>query len=225
MLCLKKKVQGIVTAPVAKHTMNNAGFKHPGQTEMLADLSHASNVAMMLIAHNFRVGLATVHLPLKNVAKHLFQQLIIEKLLIIHRSLKKDFRIRKPRIAVLGLNPHAGEHGLLGVEEQNIIIPSIKKAQRLYLSVDGPFPADGFFGMQKQKDFDLVLCMYHDQGLIPLKISGFRIGVNYSAGLPIVRTSPDHGTAFEIAGEGIADPRSMIEAIKLAVTIIHNRKR
>ena len=224
-LCKQKVIDGMVTAPISKEALHLAGYRFPGQTEMLAKICNADNVAMMLIANNLRVGLATIHFPIKNIAKTLTKILITEKLSIVHSSLRMDFRIRHPKIAVLGLNPHAGENGAMGNEEIEIIEPAIRVAKRNGFRIDGPFPADGFFGIHSYKNYDAVLAMYHDQALIPLKMMGFNIGVNYTAGLPIVRTSPDHGTAFEIAGKGIANPSSMIEAIKLAVQIIKNRKR
>jgi len=224
-LCRGKIVDGMVTAPISKEALHLAGYRAPGQTEMLAKLCRTDKVAMVLIADELRVGLTTIHSPIKKVAKSLSRGLIGEKLSIIHSSLKKDFGIPRPKIAVLGLNPHAGESGSMGEEEMTIIGPAIRIAKRKGMCVDGPFSSDGFFGIHKYRNYDAVLAMYHDQGLIPLKLIGFEIGVNYSAGLPIVRTSPDHGTAFDIAGKGIADSSSMIEAIKLAVKIIHNRKR
>ncbi len=224
-LCTKNVFHGMVTAPVSKTTMVKAGFTFPGQTEMVASLSGKKKATMMLIANNFRVGLATVHVPVKNISQHITRKLIADRLIAIDNSLKYDFKIRKPRIAVLGLNPHAGEFGLLGQEELRIISPAIEQARRNHIVADGPFPSDGFFGMHMHKKYDAILAMYHDQGLIPLKMSGFNIGVNYSAGLSVVRTSPDHGTAFSIAGKGIANPGSMVEAIKLAATIIHNRRK
>ncbi|MDI6766189.1 MAG: 4-hydroxythreonine-4-phosphate dehydrogenase PdxA [Bacteroidota bacterium] len=231
-LCKQEIVDGMVTAPVSKESMHLAGFRYPGQTEMLAKLCNTSNVVMMLIAKDLRVGLATIHLPLKKVAKEISQKNLIQKLSIIHQSLQRDFNIRnldessrRPRIAVLGLNPHAGENGNIGNEENIIIVPAIQSMKRRGIITDGPFAADGFMGTHAYKKYDAIFAMYHDQGLIPLKMLGFDIGVNYTAGLPIVRTSPDHGTAFEIAGKGIANPSSMIEAIKLAVQIIHNRRK
>ncbi len=224
-LCLQQNVDGMVTAPVSKETMRLAGFNTPGQTEMLAKISKAKRFGMMLIAGKLRVGLATVHLPIKRVADSISRTLLLNKLELIHSTLKKDFGIRAPKIAVLGLNPHAGEHGLIGKEEVQIIIPAIRSAVLKHIHSEGPFPADAFFGRHLYNQYDAVLAMYHDQGLIPLKLKGFDIGVNYTAGLPIVRTSPDHGTAFDIAGKGVANPGSMIEAIKLAVNIVHNRMK
>jgi len=224
-LCLEGSVQGMVAAPVSKDAMARGGFHYPGQTEMLAEFCGRPRVAMMLVANSFRVALATVHLPLRDVGRKISTDRILEKLAVVHRSLRIDFNIRSPKIAVLGVNPHAGENGLLGTEEKKILIPALRKARGEKIDAAGPFPADGFFGRHAFKGYDAVLAMYHDQGLIPLKMAGFSLGVNYSAGLPIVRTSPDHGTAFDIAGKGIADPSSMIAAITLAVSIIRNRRR
>ncbi|MBI5214874.1 MAG: 4-hydroxythreonine-4-phosphate dehydrogenase PdxA [Ignavibacteriae bacterium] len=224
--CSDKILHGMVTAPVSKDSMNKAGYCYPGQTEMLAFLTRTNKFMMMVTAGSFRVGLATIHLPLKCVPEAISKKIISEKLILLKQSLKKDFGIDSPKIAVLGLNPHAGEDGLLGYEEIDFIIPSLEYVRRRKgVNVEGPFPADGFFGRHLYRNYDAVLAMYHDQGLIPLKMQGFDIGVNFTAGLPIVRTSPDHGTAFDIAGKGIANPSSMIEAIKLAVSIIHNRKK
>jgi 4-hydroxythreonine-4-phosphate dehydrogenase len=224
-LCKQKVIDGMVTAPISKEALHLAGYRFAGQTEMLAKICKTDKVIMMLVANNLRVGLTTIHLALNKVTKSLSKELIAGRLSLIHSSLRKDFGIRNPKIAVLGLNPHAGENGAMGNEEIEIIEPAIRVAKRNRVHVDGPFPADGFFGMHSYKNYDAVLAMYHDQGLIPLKMMGFNIGVNYTAGLPIVRTSPDHGTAFDIAGKGIADPSSMIETIRLAVQIIKNRKR
>lgn len=224
-LCKKKFVDGIVTAPVSKEVLHLAGFRYPGQTEMLTELCNTPDFAMMLIADKLRVGLATIHLPLRKVANQITRENLTKKISVIHHSLKNDFYISSPKIAVLGLNPHAGENNYLGKEENNMIIPAIKNSIKKKKNIEGPFPSDGFFGTHAYKNYDAVLAMYHDQGLIPLKMLGFNIGVNYTAGLPIVRTSPDHGTAFDIAGKGIANPSSMIEAIKLAVKIIHNRSK
>ncbi len=223
-LCRQQVIDGMVTAPVSKSALHKAGYRFPGQTEILAKYFSINNVVMILAANNLRVGLATVHLPIRKVPRYLSKKLIAEKLNVINQSMIKDFIIRKPKIAVLGFNPHAGENGILGHEERTIIIPAIRSAIRRGIHAEGPFPADGFWGTHSYTKYDAVLAMYHDQGLIPLKMLGFDIGVNYTAGLPIVRTSPDHGTAFEIAGKGIANPSSMIEAIKLAVKIINNRK-
>jgi 4-hydroxythreonine-4-phosphate dehydrogenase len=224
-LALNNLADAIVTAPVSKEALHLAGWKFPGQTEMLAARTKTKNVMMMLLGHELRVGLTTVHLPLKDVSRTISRRLILERLETMYSSLKRDFAIRAPKIGILGLNPHAGENGHLGHEEKQIILPAIRIARSKRINVEGPFPADAFFGTHAYRNYDATLAMYHDQGLIPLKMKSFEVGVNYSAGLPVVRTSPDHGTAFDIAGDGVANPSSMIEAIKLAVTIAGNRKR
>ena len=224
-MCMEGEVDAMVTGPVSKESLHIAGYNFPGQTEMLAMLSRSNRVTMMLISKSFRIGLATIHLPIQKVAENIFVERIVEKLETIDASLKNDFRITAPAIAVLGLNPHAGEHGAIGLEEIEIIEPAIVKAKEKGINASGPFAADGFFATSMQKKFDAVLAMYHDQGLIPLKMAGFNEGVNFSAGLNIIRTSPDHGTAFDIAGKGIADTRSMNAAIQLARTIVLNRKK
>lgn len=224
-LCLDKDVDAMITAPVSKEALHIAGYNFPGQTEMLAMLTRSERVTMMLISHSMRVALATVHVPLRKVSENLFIDRIVEKLDTVHTSLMKDFGIKNPSIALLGLNPHAGENGAIGTEEKEIIIPAIKKAMEKNIIAEGPFPADGFFASKSYKKYDAILAMYHDQGLIPLKMSGFDEGVNYSAGLKIIRTSPDHGTAFNIAGTNKANPGSMISAIELAASIIEQRKK
>lgn len=218
-------VQALVTAPVSKHALHRAGVRFPGHTEMLQRLTGARHVAMMLVSGEMRVGLVTIHIPLRDVASVLTRKLIREKVEVVYRSLMRDWGIRNPRMAVLALNPHAGEAGDIGTEEHRIIAPVIKSLAAANLHVAGPFPADAFFARYKPGTYDAVVAMYHDQGLIPLKMSAHGRAVNFSAGLPIVRTSPDHGTAFDIAGKGTADPGSMMEAIKLAVTIAKNRQR
>jgi 4-hydroxythreonine-4-phosphate dehydrogenase len=215
----------IVTGPVSKRALHLGGSGFPGQTEILKDLTGSPRVAMMLVSRLMRIGLVTAHLPLKQVAPALSRQLLTEKILTFHEALRSDWRITGPHCAVLALNPHAGESGDLGIEDETTVKPVLRKLRRRGLELDGPFPADAFFGKYKPGNYDAIIAMYHDQGLIPLKMSSFGKAVNVSVGLPIVRTSPDHGTAFDIAGKGIADPGSMIEAIKLAVTIVRNRSR
>jgi 4-hydroxythreonine-4-phosphate dehydrogenase len=222
-LCLEHKVAAIVTAPVSKEALNSAGYNFPGQTEMIALLSRSQSVAMMLITDSMRIGLITIHTGLKNVAAQISKEKIVEKILIINDSLKKDFRLKKPKLAVLALNPHCGEHGLIGTEEAEIILPAIADSRAAGILAEGPFPADSFFGNHLYKNFTAVVAMYHDQGLIPLKMNSFGKGVNFSAGLKIIRTSPDHGTAYDIAGKNKANCSSMLEAIKLALTISKNR--
>jgi len=218
-------VQAVVTAPVSKRALHKAHIRFPGQTEMLQQLSASRSVAMMLVSPTLRVGLATIHVPLRNVARVLTRPLLRERVRLIHDALRNDWNIKKPRIAVLALNPHAGEGGDLGEEDDKVVAPVVRELQRKRMRVEGPFPADAFFGRYKPGLYDAVVAMYHDQGLIPLKMSAFCSAVNVSVGLPIIRTSPDHGTAFEIAGKGIADPASMIEAIMLASTMAAHRMR
>jgi len=222
-LCVLGRTAAMVTAPVSKEGLTLAGYNFPGQTEMVALLSRSQRVVMMLIAKSMRIGLVTIHIPVRAVADQLTAEKVLEKGTTLSESLRRDFGIRQPRIAVLGLNPHAGENGLLGTEERDIIGPAIRTMQSNGLQVDGPFAADGFFGTHAYRRYDAVLAMYHDQGLIPLKMAGFAQGVNYSAGLNIVRTSPDHGVAYELAGKNKANIASMLAAISLAVSIWKRR--
>jgi 4-hydroxythreonine-4-phosphate dehydrogenase len=217
------EMDAIVTAPVSKQALHLAGIHFPGQTEMVQHLSRSPHVAMMLVSSYLRVGLVTIHCPLSRVHRLLTPSLLEERIGVIHKALCSDWRIRSPRLAILGLNPHAGEGGDLGKEEQRLIIPALARLRRKGLCLDGPFPADGFFARYDPKAYDGVVAMYHDQGLIPLKMSSAGKAVNVSVGLKIVRTSPDHGTAFDRAGSNSADPESMIEAILLAVQIARNR--
>ncbi|WP_373496113.1 4-hydroxythreonine-4-phosphate dehydrogenase PdxA [Aquiflexum sp.] len=217
------KLDALVTAPLNKNNINTPEKKFVGHTEYLTEAFGANNSLMFLVAEDIRVGLVTGHVAIKNVAQNVTSENIKSKLNIMNQSLKNDFGIGKPRIAVLGLNPHAGEEGLLGDEEQNIIAPVIREFKDHGHLVFGPYSADGFFGMMHQKKFDGVLAMYHDQGLIPFKSMAFETGVNFTAGLPIVRTSPDHGTAYNIAGKSQADEGSMQAAILQAYDIVRNR--
>ena len=221
-LCVKKQVQAVVTAPLSKEALQLAGYGFPGQTEMVALLSHSQRVAMMLVSNSMRVGLVTIHTPFREVAASISREKIIEKGEIIHESLRKNFKVKSPRIAVLALNPHAGEGGHIGDEEQTIITPAIEDLKSRGIDVEGPFSADAFFGTKRFQKYDAVLAMYHDQGLIPLKMHAMGKAVNFSAGLNIIRTSPDHGTAYDIAGKGKADISSMLEAIQLAVRLTKN---
>jgi 4-hydroxythreonine-4-phosphate dehydrogenase len=224
-LCMDKEIDAMVTAPVSKEALHIAGYNFPGQTEMLAMLTRSDRVTMLLLSSTMRVALATVHVPLKKVSEQLFVDRLVEKLDTINTSLRRDMGIAKPSIAVLGLNPHAGENGAIGTEELEVIIPAIKKTVEKGIHAFGPYPADGFFASKAYTQYDAIMAMYHDQGLIPLKMSGFDEGVNFSAGLKIIRTSPDHGTAFDIAGKNSANPGSMISAIQLAHSIIEQRKK
>ena len=218
-------IDAIVTAPINKANIQNDEFKYPGHTEFFAtEFSKGPNL-MFLVGDNIRVGVVTGHLPLKEVTSAVTQELIKEKLQIMLESLQKDFGITKPRIAVLGLNPHAGEDGLLGEEEKTIIRPVIDEFKSKNHLVFGPYPSDGFFGQMSHQKFDAVLAMYHDQGLIPFKTIAFDSGVNFTAGLSIIRTSPDHGTAYDIAGKGVADENSFREAVFTACDILKNRIR
>ncbi len=213
------KIQAIVTAPLNKHNVNNPALPFTGHTEYLAQQAGSEHL-MVLTSDTLRVALVTGHLPLKDVSAKLSASLIIEKISLLNQSLKQDFGIVKPKIAVLGLNPHAGENGLLGAEEKDMIIPAVDRARNeRNISVYGPYPADGFFGSNQYKQFDGILAMYHDQGLIPFKFMAFKDGVNYTAGLPFVRTSPDHGTAYAIAGKNEADAQSMRNALFMAIDI------
>jgi 4-hydroxythreonine-4-phosphate dehydrogenase len=222
-LALSGRVHALVTAPVSKRALHLAGCRFPGQTEMLQHLTGAPQVAMILVSSSLRVGLATIHVPLRSVARSLTIPLVRARLAIVDQALRNDWRIPRPRIAVLGLNPHAGEGGDLGSEEELVIIPAMKALRRRGVLLDGPFPADAFFARMDAKAYDAVFAMYHDQGLIPLKMTARGRGVNVSAGLPIVRTSPDHGTGFDIAGKGVADPSSTVAALRLAAVIARNR--
>ena len=215
----------LVTAPINKATIQSPGFHFPGHTEYIeTSVGEGEKALMILMNETLRVALVTTHLPIKDIAKAITKEGIIEKATIFHKALKRDFRISSPRIAVLSLNPHAGDNGLLGSEEKDIILPAIEELADKGIQAFGPFAADGFFGSGAYDHFDGVLAMYHDQGLAPFKTIALESGVNYTAGLPIVRTSPDHGTAYDIAGKGIADENSMRQAIFTAIDVFRNRK-
>ena len=215
-------VDVLVTAPINKYNIQSEDFKFPGHTDYL-DQELEGNALMFMIQDNLRVGLLTDHIPVTDVAKHLTEKLIIQKIETINKSLKQDFNITKPKIAVLGLNPHAGDNGVIGNEEEKIIRPTIKKLFDKGIFAFGPYSADGFFGSGQYEKYDAVIASYHDQGLIPFKTLSFGAGVNYTAGLNKIRTSPDHGTAYEIAGKGIADFNSFKEAVYLAIDIYNSR--
>jgi 4-hydroxythreonine-4-phosphate dehydrogenase len=218
-----KQIQGLVTGPIHKKNIQSPEFNYSGHTPYLKASFNVDDVLMFMVASNLRVGLLTEHIPVTELAGHITAPAIISKLSIMNNSLIKDFGIEKPKIAVLGLNPHAGDEGLIGKEEETIIKPAIKEAKHNNLFVFGPFSADAFFARGQYEKFDGVLAMYHDQGLIPFKSLAIGEGINYTAGLPIVRTSPDHGTAFDIAGKGIADPSSLVGAIFDCIGIINQR--
>jgi 4-hydroxythreonine-4-phosphate dehydrogenase len=215
-------IQGLVTAPIHKKNIQSENFNYSGHTPYFKAYFNVPEIVMLMVAENMRVGVVTEHVPVSEVAKHITKENIIAKLKIIHSSLQKDFGVDKPRIAVLGLNPHAGDEGLIGNEEETIIKPAIKEAKHSMM-VFGPYSADAFFARGQFERFDAVLAMYHDQGLIPFKSLAIGEGINYSAGLPVVRTSPDHGTAFDIAGKGKADNASFLEATFECIEIIRKR--
>ena len=214
----------LITAPINKDNIQSENFDFPGHTEYLAELFNAEDYAMLMVSETMKMGVVTTHMPISKVAESLSKELILAKIKIIAKSLQQDFSITKPKIAVFGLNPHAGDNGLLGTEEKEIIIPAIEQAKKEGIIALGPFPADGFFGSEDYRKFDAILAMYHDQGLIPFKLASFERGVNYTAGLPIVRTSPSHGTAYSLAGENVASPESFRQALYLAIDIYKNRK-
>lgn len=222
--CMKKKVDAVITAPISKEAIASAGSKHKGHTEMFADLTMTKDVLMILAANTIKVGLVTIHLPLKEIASCITKDKIIKTVSLANRALIEDFKIDKPLIALLALNPHAGEGGVLGSEELTSIIPAVNEAKSSGINVHGPFPADGFFSAHQSQIYDIIIAMYHDQGLIPFKMQAHGMGVNVTYGLPFVRTSPDHGTAYNIAGKLSADASSMREAILLALRISENRK-
>lgn len=216
-------VQALVTAPIHKKTIQSQDFKFTGHTDYL-EARFKAKAMMMLISEEMRMALATVHIPIEKVSETISAKLVQQKIRQLHDILRHDFHIEKGKIAVLSLDPHAGDNGVIGNKDQEIIEPTIAKAfNEDGILAYGPFPADSFFGSGRHRKFDAVLAMYHDQGLIPFKSLSFGQGVNYSAGLPIVRTSPDHGTAFEIAGQGVANESSFREAVYLACDLVRNR--
>ena len=219
------KLDGLITAPIHKKNIQSDTFNYTGHTPFLKQFFGAKDVAMMLVADNMRVALLTEHIPVKDIAQYITREAIVSKLHIINQSLKRDFNINKPRIAVLALNPHAGDEGLIGKEEEEIIKPAIKDAKQRDIFCFGPYSADAFFARGQYQKFDAVLALYHDQGLIPFKSLSLGEGVNYTAGLDIVRTSPDHGVAFDIAGKGIADETSFREAIYKCIDILNGRRQ
>lgn len=216
----------LVTAPINKHTIQSDVFHFPGHTEYIEERVGEGNKALMiLLKGDFRMALVTGHIPVGEITSHLTRELIMQKLEIFHQSLKKDFGIDNPRIAVFSLNPHAGDNGLIGSEEATIIKPAIEEMVKRHVQCFGPYPADGFMGAGNYRYFDGILAMYHDQGLAPFKALAMDEGVNFTAGLPIVRTSPAHGTAYDIAGKGIASEDSFRQAIYTALDVFRNRRR
>lgn len=215
-------VDVLVTAPINKYNIQSEEFKFPGHTDYL-DKELEGDALMLMVHDDLRVGLLTDHVPVNEVAKHLNEKLITSKIKTIIQTLKQDFEIEKPKVAVLGLNPHSGDNGVIGKEEEEIIKPTLKKLFEAGNMVFGPFPADGFFGSAQYEKYDAVIASYHDQGLIPFKTLSFGNGVNYTAGLNKIRTSPDHGTAYEIAGKGVANHESFKEAVYLAIDVFKKR--
>ena len=214
-LALKKDVKAIVTAPISKQSLKLAGYKWPGHTELLAELTKSKHFAMMFVSEKLKLILTTIHVSIKNVPRIINKKLVL-KTIILAKKGTHMLGIKKPRIAVAGLNPHAGESGIFGREEIKLIMPAVQKAREEGIDVSGPYPPDVVFYKAYNGEFDIVVCMYHDQGLIPFKMLAFDTGVNVTVGLPMIRTSPDHGTGFDIAWKNMASPSSMIEAIKLA---------
>lgn len=214
----------LVTAPINKRAMVNEGFGYTGHTEYLQEQFGVDDVVMIMVSDRLKVAVATGHIPLKDVPSVLTKDLILRKLRLMKSSLERDFGINSPKIAVLGLNPHCGDGGLLGDEEQQIILPAVQEAVDEGINAFGPYSPDGFFGLGNYSRYDAILAMYHDQGLTPFKAIAFEDGVNFTAGLPIVRTSPDHGTAYEMAGRDMADPQSMMSSIYTAIDIYRHRE-
>lgn len=222
-LCLQDRCSAMVTCPIAKSTLNEAGYLFPGHTEMIAELTGTKTVAMMMAGSRLRVVLATIHCAISEIGRQLSIPGLCELIELTHRSLRIDFGLKAPRIGVAGLNPHAGESSMFGGEERAIIGPAVSRSRTSGIDVSGPFPPDTIFYRAAQGLFDVVVCMYHDQGLIPFKLLHFSDGVNVTLGLPIVRTSVDHGTAYDIAGKNQADPASLAAAVDLAASIVGNR--
>jgi 4-hydroxythreonine-4-phosphate dehydrogenase len=220
----KGALHALVTAPINKKNIQSASFKFPGHTEYLEEKFGSKTPALMMLVNDvMRVAVVTGHIPINSIATELTEKLIVDKLTVLNASLKRDFSIGRPRIAVLGLNPHAGDDGVIGNEEQTVIIPAMKAAEALGIICVGPYPADGFFGSGNFSKFDAVLAMYHDQGLIAFKTVSMDTGVNYTAGLPVIRTSPDHGTAYDIAGKNLASEESFRQALYLAYDVYQSR--
>lgn len=221
---LQHQIDVLVTAPINKKNMQSANFKFPGHSEYLSEKAGGKEHLMLMVCDKLRVGVITGHIPLKDVPGTITPELILSKIELMNRSLVSDFGIRKPKIAVLGLNPHAGDLGVIGQEDQQVIVPAVEQAWNKNIIVYGPYSADGFFGSNNYLKFDGILAMYHDQGLIPFKTLSFDRGINFTAGLPFIRTSPAHGTAYDIAGKNQASHNSFREAVYLAIDIFNNRK-
>ena len=220
---LDGSIDALVTAPINKHNIQNENFWFAGHTEYIQAKTNSADSLMFLVSEDLRVGVVTGHIPVSEISQKITAERILAKLNLMNQSLKKDFWVQKPKIAVLGLNPHSGDNGLIGNEELDIIIPAIVQANANGIFAFGPYPADGFFANNTYSQFDAVLAMYHDQGLIPFKQISFHNGVNFTAGLPVVRTSPDHGTGYDIAGKNLASEQSFREALFTAVNIVERR--
>ena len=217
-------LDAITTCPINKQAMNAAGYSFPGHTELLGHLAQASPVAMMFLGSKWKIVLVTTHLPLKDVSRWITASRILSTLQLTDEGMKKYFAIAHPKMAVLGLNPHCGEGGLLGEEEKREVLPAIAEAKSLGMDVAGPFPADSFFSLSGRTVFDAVISMYHDQGLIPIKMLDFKEAVNFTLGLPFIRTSVDHGTAYDLAGKGLADPTNLVKAVLAAANLSKLRR-
>lgn len=224
-MALRGEVDGLTTAPINKEGMKAIGFAFPGHTEFLADLAKTDRFAMMMVGGGLKITLTTIHLPLREAIAELRKEIILDAIRFTDTAMKQDFGIQTPRIAVAALNPHAGERGLFGDEEKQRLLPAIEAARQEKINALGPFPADTLFYQLKTGRFDAAVALFHDQALIPIKLLAFGNAVNVTIGLPFIRTSVDHGTAYDIAGKGVADPGSLREALKLAAEMAENRKR
>lgn len=221
---INQDIDALVTAPINKHAMKLANFAHLGHTEYLAERCGSKDYLMFLVSEVLRMALVTTHIPVSEISMHISKDAILNKIEILDKSLREDFGIERPLIAVLGLNPHAGDGAQIGTEDEKEILPAILEAKDKKIAVAGPYAADGLFGGGAYKKFDAILAMYHDQGLIPFKSLSFGEGVNFTAGLPVIRTSPDHGTAYDIAGQNKANPDSFRKSMFMAIDICRNRK-
>ncbi len=221
---LRNHIDVLVTAPINKKNIQSGNFSFPGHTEYLSRKFSADDYLMLMVNRTFRIGVVTGHIPLKSVSSTLTTELVYKKIAVLNHSLMRDFAVIKPKIAVLALNPHAGDEGLVGNEDQMITMPAIEKAISENILAFGPYPADGFFGSASFRQFDGILAMYHDQGMLPFKLLTFEEGVNFTAGLPVVRTSPAHGTAYDLAGKDLASPEAFRNALYMACDIFENRR-
>jgi 4-hydroxythreonine-4-phosphate dehydrogenase len=224
-LCMNEEFDTLVTLPISKEALNAGGYKFPGHTEMLTELTNSKSTVMIMYSNKIVVSPVTIHIPIKDVSKLLTRKLLREKLTTINNSLLNEFKFRNPSIAVLSLNPHCGDGGLIGNEESRTIKPVIDELSKKGMNVSGPFPPDAYFANKNYRNFSVTVSMYHDQGLIPFKMLSSDSGVNYTGGLKFIRTSPDHGTAFDIAGKGIANVDSTLEAIKLAYKLVKKKQQ